>query len=59
MVYDGPASYSDLCIASDDTTCCLSERGAPGWVSYYSYYSGDIVLVRFDLEWLTDGADRL
>lgn len=56
VVDDGPAAYSDLCIAADGTICCLYERGAPGGVSYYS---GDIALARFDLEWLTDGADRL
>ena len=56
VVDDGPASYSDLCIAPDGTICCLHERGAPGRVSYYS---GDVVLARFDIEWLTDGADRL
>ena len=41
VVDDGPASYSDLCIAPDGTICCLHERGAPGGMSYHS---GDVVL---------------
>ena len=39
VVDDGPASYSDLCIAPDGTICCLrgehlplhAGRGATGW----------------------------
>ena len=46
MVDDGPASYSDLCIAPDGTICCLHERGAPGGMSFYS---GDVVLARCDI----------
>ena len=56
VIYEEGASYSDLCIAPDGTICCLYERGSEGGVSSYS---GDIVFARFDLEWLTDGADSL
>lgn len=51
-----PASYSDLSVVPDGTTCCLYENGQEKGVSYYS---GDIAFARFDLEWLTGGQDRL
>ena len=56
VIYEEGASYSDLCIAPDGTICCLYERGSEGGVSFYS---GDIAFARFDLEWLTDGEDKL
>jgi sialidase-1 len=56
VIYEGPSSYSDLCIANDGTICCLYEKGQEKGVSTYS---GDITLARFDLEWLTDGEDSL
>ena len=56
VIYEGGASYSDLCVAPDGTICCLYEKGSEQGVSYYS---GDITLARFDLEWLTDGEDTL
>ena len=45
------AAYSDLCVASDLSICCLFEHGRG---------TGDdgLALARFDLAWLTDGADR-
>ena len=48
----GPSAYSDLCIASDMSICCLYERGEANG-------SRNITFARFDLEWLTDGADKL
>ena len=56
VICEGPSSYSDICIAPDGTICCLYEKGGEGGVSFYS---GDIVLARFNLEWLTDGEDAL
>jgi sialidase-1 len=56
VIYEGPSSYSDICIAQDGTICCLYEKGQRKGVSTYS---GDITLARFDLEWLTDGEDAL
>ena len=56
VICEAGSSYSDLCIAPDGTICCLYERGSEGGVSFYS---GDIAFARFDLEWLTDGEDRL
>ena len=50
------SSYSDLCIAPNGAICCLYEKGSKGGVSFYS---GDIIFAKFDLEWLTDGKDRL
>ena len=51
-LYPGPSAYSDLAIAEDMTICCLYERGVES-------YSESIRLARFNLEWLTDGADSL
>lgn len=50
ILHEGPSAYSDLCIASDMTICCLYERGEE------SGYE-TITLAVFDLEWLTDGED--
>ena len=51
-LYPGPSAYSDLAVAADRTICCLYERGV-------EEYRESIRLARFDLEWLTDGADSL
>jgi sialidase-1 len=48
----GPAAYSCLAVLPDRTIGCLYERGEG-----HAYEK--IVLARFGLEWLTDGADRL
>ena len=47
----GPASYSELAIASDMTIACLYEKRAS--------YAYNLVLAQFNIEWLTDGADHL
>ena len=52
LLHAGPAAYSDLCVASDGSICCLYERGNEG-----PYET--ITLARFNLEWLTDGEDHL
>jgi sialidase-1 len=52
VLHAGPAAYSDLCVARDMTICCLYERGREG-----PYES--VTLARFNLEWLTNGVDRL
>jgi hypothetical protein len=52
ILHAGPSAYSDLCIASDMGICCLYERGEEN-----AYET--IMFTRFDLEWLTDGADKL
>jgi sialidase-1 len=54
VLYEGPSSYSDLCVAPDKTICCIYERGSSKGEGV-SGYSGDIAFARFDLGWLTDG----
>ena len=52
VLYAGPAAYSDLCIAPDMSICCFYERGEAD-------SPRTITFSRFDLEWLTDGADTV
>lgn len=52
VVHAGPSAYSDLAVTADGTILCLYERG-------HDKYHETITLARFDLEWLTDGADKL
>ncbi len=49
VLCQGHSDYSDLCIASDMSICCL----------YGSNNYKFITLAHFDLEWLTDGVDTL
>jgi sialidase-1 len=52
----GPSAYSDLAVGRDGTIFCFYEAaGADGSLSN----SGRLTLARFNLEWLTDGRDRL
>ena len=51
-LYDGPSAYSDLGVAPDLTILCLYERGADGPYEH-------LTLARFDVGWLTTGADRV
>lgn len=53
VLSEGPSSYSDLCVAPDNTMCCLYEKGSPQ--KGVSAYSGDVVFARFDLNWLVGG----
>ena len=52
LLHGGPSAYSSLAILPDKTIGCLYERGDK------SPYE-KITLARFNIEWLTDGADRL
>ena len=52
VLHEGPSAYSDLCIAPDMTICCLYERG-----EQHPYET--LTLARFDIDWLTNGADSL
>jgi len=52
VLHPGKCAYSDLAVARDMTICCLYERGEKGPYER-------ITLARFNLEWLTGGADRL
>jgi len=51
-LYDGWSAYSCLTVLPDMTIGCLYERGEKS-------ASEKITFARFNLEWLTDGADRL
>ena len=51
-LHPGCSAYSDLAVAPDMAILCLYERGEAG-----PYET--LTLARFDLEWLTDAADRL
>lgn len=51
-LHAGPSAYSDLAIAADMTICCLYERG-----QRHPYER--LTLARFNVEWLTCGADHL
>lgn len=52
ILHWGPSAYSDLCVLSDLTICCLYERGDRN-----PYET--ITLARFNLEWLTDSQDHI
>lgn len=52
VLHEDHSSYSDICAAPDMSICCLYDWG------YGSGYDG-LTLARFDLKWLTDGADTL
>jgi len=48
-VCEGPAGYSALAVAHDGTILCAYETLTSQW------YTGDIILARFNLAWLTQG----
>jgi sialidase-1 len=52
----GWSGYSDLAVANDGTILLLYERGAPGDTRFRP---ASLTLARFNLEWLTDGKDKL
>ena len=51
----GPSGYSDLAVGPDGTIYCFYERGKTG----NHYQIRYLCLARFNLGWLTGGADRL
>ena len=52
QLYAGPSAYSSLTVLQDLTIGCLYERGEQGPYE-------KITFARFNLEWLTDGKDKL
>ena len=52
----GFSGYSDLAVGPDGTIYCLYESAS---TDGSIYHTGRLVLARFNLEWLTDGADQL
>ena len=67
LIYEGPGEYSDLAIAQDMTALLIygkdtrRETGqGPEQVPGYGYVmKTKVVVARFNVEWLTDGADSL
>ncbi len=53
----GPSAYSDLAVAKDGTILCFYERTSAG--SKTAASTARLTLARFNLEWLTDGKDKL
>ncbi len=51
LLYEGPSAYSDLCVAPDMTIGCLYECGKEKAYETITY-------AQFDLDWLTDGAEK-
>lgn len=54
-VYKETSSYGDLVVMDDGTIGLAYERGPEGSVKYWD----EIQFARFNLEWLTDGKDKL
>lgn len=52
----GASGYSDLAAGPDGTIYCFYERGAIG---ANQFRTGSLCVARFNLEWLTEGKDRL
>ncbi len=52
LIYNGPAAYSQIVVLSDFSICILFEQGK------YDYRES-IQFCKFDLEWLTNGTDKI
>jgi sialidase-1 len=52
----GVSGYSDLAVAPDGTIYCFYERGS---TDGNHFRTGSLTIARFNLEWLTEGKDRL
>ena len=55
----GYSAYSDLAVGPDGTIYCLYERGRRNKDQKKPTSYAFLTLARFNLEWLTDGRDRL
>jgi sialidase-1 len=56
VIEPGIAGYSDLAVMPDGTILCLYEAGSGDTIGYQTR---QLILARFNLEWLTDGKDSL
>jgi sialidase-1 len=56
VIEPGWSGYSDLAVARDRTILCLYERGGLG---DDHFRTAALTLARFNLEWLSDGKDRM
>jgi sialidase-1 len=52
----GVSGYSDLAVGPDGLAYCFYECGS---VDDSHYRPAHLTVARFDLEWLTDGGDRI
>ncbi len=52
VLHEDHSGYSNLCVAPDMSICCLYIRG------HGKSYDG-LSLAHFDLDWLTDGGDKI
>jgi sialidase-1 len=53
---DGRSGYSDLAVGPDGTVYCFYERGS---FDKHHHNTAHLCVARFNLEWLTDGEDRI
>jgi sialidase-1 len=53
----GTSGYSDLAVGPDGTIYCLYERGSTDGKDHFATQA--LTLARFNLEWLSEGKDRL
>ena len=53
---DGRSGYSDLAVGPDGTVYCFYERGS---FDKQHHNTAHLCVARFNLEWLTDGEDRI
>lgn len=59
VLHESYSGYSDLAVASDATILCLYEEYQKLETSFAGLLAPRLILARFNLEWLTDGADHL
>ncbi|MCC6679457.1 MAG: exo-alpha-sialidase [Phycisphaeraceae bacterium] len=56
VIEPGPSGYSDMAVAGDGTIYLFYERSALNELG--AFIPGTLTLARFNLAWLTDGADN-
>lgn len=59
VLEEGPSAYCDLAVLPDGTILCFYERASKEGVDGGEPLYGRLTLARFDLDWLTGGADSL
>ena len=57
MVEEGFSGYSDMAVLPDHTVVMVYERGSVDNKSPYK--SGSLTVARFNVEWLSEGKDRI
>ncbi|TBL78985.1 sialidase family protein [Paenibacillus thalictri] len=56
VLEEGISGYSDLAVGRDQTILCAYNRGTSNG---HPFFKKHVCVARFNLEWLTDGRDRL